>query len=52
MKQTENIPFDVRLCVPFAGWIARHPKLTNAVLIAMGMAMVWVVLNYEFTTRI
>lgn len=40
---------ELRLIVPFAGWIDRHPLLTN-VVIAIGIAVLaWVVFNYEFT---
>lgn len=51
-KASREIPTDVRMVVPFAGWMDRHPVLTN-VIIGLGIvALCWVVLTYDFTTRI
>lgn len=33
-------------------WIERHPRLTNAILIAEGIALIWAVWNYRFTTHL
>lgn len=47
-----EIPTDVRMVVPFAAWIDRHPMVAN-VIIGLGIvALCWVVLTYDFTTRI
>jgi hypothetical protein len=40
---------EIRMIVPFAGWMDRHPRLANAI-IAIGIAaLAWAVLTYEFT---
>ena len=40
---------EIRMIVPLAGWMERHPTITNA-LIAIGIAaLAWVVFTYEFT---
>ena len=51
-KEQDTIPAEIRYIVPFAGWIERHPRLSNIGLALLGLALAWVVLNYEFTTRI
>ena len=48
MKQITEID-EIRLIVPFAGWMDRHPRLTNAIIIAGLLAFAWIVLSYEFT---
>lgn len=51
-ETSREIPADVRMVVPFAGWIDRHPMVAN-VIIGLGIvALCWVVLTYDFTTRI
>ena len=40
---------EIRMIVPFAGWLDRHPRLTNIIIAAGLAALAWVVLNYEFT---
>lgn len=52
MKEKDEIPMSVRCIVPFAGWMKRHPKLTNAILIIEAIALAYVVFTYNFTTRI
>ena len=44
-----DLPDEIRYCVPFAGWMDRHPVLTNALLILMAIALAWVIFTYEFT---
>jgi len=50
MKQKDEIPASVRCIIPFAGWIDRHPVITNIILIAGAIALFWMVLTYDFTT--
>ena len=52
MKEKDEIPMSIRCILPFAGWIARHPKITNAILIIEAIALAYVVFTYDFTTRI
>ena len=52
MKQNEELPAIVRCIVPFAGWLNRHPRIFNFILIIEGLALLWMVLTYDFTTRI
>ena len=40
---------ELRLIVPMAGWMDRHPLMTNALLILMAIGMMWVILTYEFS---
>ena len=47
---TDHIPAEVRMIVPFSGWIARHPRIVNIMLVMAGVALLWIVLNYRFTT--
>ena len=44
-----QIPMEIRLIVPFAGWIERHPRLSNLLIVIGLLALVWVVFTYEFT---
>lgn len=48
MRQTTDMD-ELRYCVPFAGWMDRHPLMTNALLILMAIGMMWVILTYEFS---
>ena len=52
MKEKVEIPMSIRCIVPFAGWMARHPKIVNAILIIEAIALAYVVFTYNFTTRI
>ena len=49
MKNNTDIPVEIRLIVPFAGWIGRHPKVANLLIAAGLLAVAWVVLTYDFT---
>ena len=40
---------ELRLIVPMAGWMDRHPKLTNVLIVVGIAALAWVVFTYEFT---
>ena len=44
-----DIPMEIRLIVPMAGWIERHPRLSNWLIVIGLLAMVWVVFTYDFT---
>ena len=44
-----NIPMEIRLIVPMAGWIERHPRLSNWLIVIGLVAMAWVVFTYDFT---
>jgi len=44
-----DLPDEIRYCVPFAGWMDRHPLITNGLLILMAIALLWIILTYEFT---
>ena len=52
MKEKDEIPMSIRCILPFAGWLNKHPKLTNTILIIEAIALAYVVLTYDFTTRI
>ena len=34
----------------FFRWVDEHPRISNAMLMAMAAAMAWAVWNYRFTT--
>jgi hypothetical protein len=51
-EASREIPTDVRMVVPFAGWIDRHPMVANVIIVLGIVALCWVVLTYDFTTRI
>ena len=40
---------EIRLIVPMAGWIERHPRLSNWLIVIGLVAMAWVVFTYDFT---
>ena len=44
-----DIPMEIRLIVPMAGWIERHPRLSNWLIVIGLVAMAWVVFCYDFT---
>ena len=46
---SEDIPMEIRLIVPMAGWIERHPRLSNWLIVIGLLAMMWVVFCYDFT---
>ena len=46
---SEDIPMEIRLIVPMAGWIERHPRLSNWLIVIGLVAMAWVVFTYDFT---
>ena len=48
-KNDSEIPMEIRYIMPFAGWLERHPTLSNILLWLMGLALVYVVFTYEFT---
>lgn len=48
----QDIPMEIRCIVPFAAWIARHPRLSNILIVLGIITLFWVALNYNFTTRI
>ena len=52
MKEKDEIPFEIRCIVPFAGWMVRHPKIVNAIIIIEAIALAYVVMTYNFTTKI
>ena len=52
MKEKDEIPMSIRCIVPFAGWMARHPKIVNAILIIEEIILEYVVFTYDFKTRI
>ena len=51
-KENNNIPWEVRIILPCASWIDRHPRITNLFLWAMCAACFWAALTYKFTTHI
>lgn len=52
MKEKDEIPMSIRCILPFAGWLNKHPKVFNAILIIEAIALAYVVFTYDFTTRI
>ena len=52
MKEKDEIPMSIRCILPFAGWLNKHPKVFNAILIIEAIILAYVVLTYDFTTRI
>ena len=52
MKEEDEIPMSIRCIVPFAGWLNKHPKVFNAILIIEAIILAYVVFTYDFTTRI
>ena len=50
MKE-DDIPLSVRCIVPFAGWMSRHPKLTNLIIVIELLALAYVAFTYDFTTN-
>ena len=44
-----QIPMEIRLIVPMAGWIERHPRLSNWLIVIGLVAMAWGVFTYDFT---
>jgi hypothetical protein len=52
MKQNDEIPMSIRCIVPFAKWMEKHPVLSNIILIIEAIALMYVVLTYNFTTHI
>jgi len=51
MNTTNEVPDSVKIIIPFAEWLDRHPVITN-ILIAIGVAaMVFVALTYEYTAN-
>ena len=48
-QRVSDLSDEIRYIVPFADWMDRHPLLTNTLLILMGIALLWVILTYEFT---
>ena len=48
-QRVSDLPDEIRYCVPFAGWMNRHPVLTNTLLVLMAIALAWVIFTYEFT---
>lgn len=49
IRQSGNIPMEIRMIVPFAGWIERHPRMSNLLIIVGLLALAWVVFTYDFT---
>ena len=56
MRQTNNTPAEIYAQLPGLAWlfrwIDRHPRTSSALLWAMGAALLWAVINYEFTTAL
>lgn len=52
MKEKDEIPMSIRYIVPFAGWLNKHPKVFNTILIIEAIALAYVVFTYDFTTKI
>ena len=44
-----NIPMEIRMIVPFAAWLYRHPTIANIIIGIMALALAWVIFTYEFT---
>ena len=51
MRRKDEIPASVRCIIPFAGWLDRHPAVTNIILTIGTIALFWMVLTYNFTTK-
>jgi hypothetical protein len=52
MKERDEIPMEIRMIVPFAEWLDRHPTCFNLILWLMGAALVYTVWTYDFTTSL
>jgi hypothetical protein len=52
MKQKDEIPMSVRCIIPFAGWLEKHPRISTLIYIIEAIAMMYMVLTYDFTTHI
>lgn len=52
VQKENNIPWEVRIILPCAAWVDRHPRISNALLWVMCAACFWAALTYNFTTHI
>lgn len=43
---------EIRDIIPFADWMDSHPRIANFILWLMAIALMYAVVNYEFTTTI
>lgn len=40
---------EIRMIVPFAAWLDRHPAIANIIIGIMALALAYAVFSYEFT---
>ena len=55
MKTTTNTPAELRelgALAPLFAWTDRHPRTASALLWLMAAALAYIVITYNFTTRI
>ena len=50
-KKTNDLPAEVRLVVPFAEWVDKHPKMVKFILFVEFLAVIGTALCYNFTTK-
>ena len=48
MRQTSEMD-EIRMIVPFAAWLDRHPTIANIIIWIMALALAYAVFSYEFT---